>query len=81
VEHAEGADGYEVRLAFDGDCCTVEVVDAGRGAVPLPLDLTPPDTTATGGRGLSIIAMCADSLQLTPRRPHGLTVRFTKRLG
>ena len=30
--------------------------------------------------GLSIIAMSTDSLRLTPRRPHGLTVRFTKRI-
>jgi hypothetical protein len=48
--------------------------------VGLPTDLTPPDPTYERGRGLSIIAMVTDSLHLTPRRPHGLAVRFTKRL-
>lgn len=80
VKHAVGADGYEVRVTSDDDCCVVEIIDTGRLAVRLPLDLTLPDLADERGRGLSIIAMSTDSLQLTPRRPHGLAVRFTKRL-
>jgi hypothetical protein len=48
--------------------------------VRLPIDLSLPDPSEEGGRGLSIMAMSTDSLRLTPRRPHGLAVRFTKRL-
>ena len=80
VKHAAGANGYDVRVTFDGDCCVVEIIDTGRNTIRLPIDLTPPDLTDDRGRGLSIIAMSTDSLQLTPRRPHGLAVRFTKRL-
>lgn len=80
VEHAEGADGYEVRVTVDDDCCIVDIIDTGRRVVRLPIDLTPPDPTSKRGRGLSIIATMTDSLHLTPRRPQGLAVRFTKRL-
>jgi serine/threonine-protein kinase RsbW len=80
VKHAAGADEYEVRLTFDEDCCIVEIIDTGRHAMRLPIDLTPADPTDERGRGLSIIARSTDSLQLTPRRPHGLALRFTKRL-
>lgn len=80
VEHATGADGYEVHVTLDGDCCVVDIVDAGRDTVRLPIDLTMPGPTEERGRGLSIMSMSTDSLRLTPRRPHGLAVRFTKRL-
>jgi serine/threonine-protein kinase RsbW len=82
VKHAQGSDGYEVRLTFDDDCCIVDIIDTGRHQLRLPTDLTPPDPTHEPGRGrgLSIIAALTDSLHLTPRSPHGLAVRFTKRL-
>lgn len=79
VRHAVGTDGYEVRVTVDDSRCVVEVIDGGRHAVRLPARPTLPGPAVEGGRGLSIIAMCSDSVQMTPRRPHGFAVRFTKR--
>jgi serine/threonine-protein kinase RsbW len=80
VQHAAGADGYEVHITVDDDCCVVDIIDNGRGAARLPIIPLMPDFTEERGRGLSIMAMYTDSLHLSPRRPHGLAVRFTKRL-
>lgn len=80
VQHAEGADDYEVRVSFEEDCCIVDILDNGPGTVLLPVNPSMPDITAECGRGLAIMAMSTDSLRMTPRRPHGLAVRFTKRL-
>jgi serine/threonine-protein kinase RsbW len=80
VQHAVGADGYDVRVTFDEDRCVVDIIDDGRGAVRPPLIPSMPDVTAERGRGLSIMARSTDSLQISPRQPHGLAVRFTKRL-
>jgi serine/threonine-protein kinase RsbW len=80
VKHAVGTDGYEVRVTVDDDRCVVEVIDAGRGVVRLSDDPALPGPAGESGRGLSIIAMCSDSVQMTARQPHGFAVRFTKRL-
>jgi len=80
VQHAVGADGYEVRAVLDEECCVVDIVDNGRSAVRLPVSPSMPDVIEERGRGLSIMAMSTDSLQIRSRRPHGLAVRFTKRL-
>jgi serine/threonine-protein kinase RsbW len=79
VQHAAGTDMYEVRVTFD-DYCVVDIVDEGRRAVRFPSNPSMPDLTEERGRGLSIMAITTDSLQVSPRRPHGLAVRFTKRL-
>jgi serine/threonine-protein kinase RsbW len=80
VQHAVGADEYDVRVAIDEECCVVDIVDNGRTAVRFPVNPSMPDVIEERGRGLSIIAMSTDSLQISPRRPHGLAVRFTKGL-
>jgi len=80
VQHATGADGYEVRAVLDEECCVVDIADNGRSAVRLPVSPSMPDVIEERGRGMSIMAVSTDSLQISPRRPHGLAVRFTKRL-
>jgi serine/threonine-protein kinase RsbW len=80
VQHAVGVDLYEVGITFDAGYCVVDIIDNGRRAARLPVNLLMPDPTDERGRGLSIMAMCTNSLQISPRRPHGLAVRFTKRL-
>ena len=80
VQHAVGADGYEVSVSFDDDCCVVDILDNGRRAPQLPVNPSMPHAIEERGRGLSIMAMTTDSLQISPRQPHGLAVRFTKRL-
>jgi serine/threonine-protein kinase RsbW len=80
VQHAVGADGYEVHIGFDDACCVVNIIDNGRHALQLPTNPSMPDLTEECGRGLSIMALSTDSLQISPRQPHGLAVRFTKRL-
>jgi hypothetical protein len=42
VQHAVGADGYEVRVTFD-DCCVVDIIDNGRQTVRLPIEPSMPD--------------------------------------
>ena len=80
LEHATGADGYEVRAVLDEECCVVDIADNGRSAVRLPVSPSMPDVIEERGRGMSIMAVSTDSLHISPRRPHGLAVRFTKRL-
>lgn len=80
VQHAVGSDGYEVRVSFEERCCVVDILDNGQDVLRPPLNRSTPHTAGEQGRGLSIMAVSTDSLHLAPRRPHGLAVRFTKRL-
>jgi serine/threonine-protein kinase RsbW len=81
VEHARLGAGYCVSLVADPYRCTVEVTDSGIGLgdghrVPE----TAPGSVAGRGRGIGIIRACTDWLELEPIEPHGLAVRFGKRL-
>ena len=80
VQHAVGSDDYEIRVRFDDDCCVVDIVDDGRREATFPVRPSMPKANYERGRGLRIMAMSTDSLQVSPRRPHGVAVRFTKRL-
>ncbi|MGX6608523.1 ATP-binding protein [Micromonosporaceae bacterium Da 78-11] len=79
VEHARTGDDYQVTLTADGERCSVEVVDSGVG---LRADHERPPTTVTAlrGRGLKIIRACTDSMGVDVLEPHGLAVRFSKKL-
>jgi serine/threonine-protein kinase RsbW len=80
VEHAIGSDSYEVRVTFDLDCCVVDIIDTGHGVAPPPTKPSMPAAGKLRGRGLSIMALSTDTLQISPQRPSGLAVRFIKRI-
>jgi serine/threonine-protein kinase RsbW len=80
IRHAGPCQSYQVQVGFDERECTIEVTDDGPG---LPAD------AATGpmaqvldesGRGLRIIALVMDEVEVEPRRPRGTLLRLVKRL-
>jgi serine/threonine-protein kinase RsbW len=81
VEHASLGADYRVTITADPQRCAIEIVDCGVGLADqrqFRREAGPP--AAPRGRGMAIIQACTDSLDLTPVRPHGLAVRFSKRL-
>jgi serine/threonine-protein kinase RsbW len=78
IIHGSGAEGDAVRLAarMDGDMLVFEVADRG-SARP---DGDPVERLAEGGRGLELVSMVMDEVQLV-RRPDGGVLRFAKRRG
>ncbi|MFI7543653.1 ATP-binding protein [Actinoplanes sp. NPDC049599] len=81
VEHAHLAAEYHVTITADRHRCAVEIVDCGVGiADPARVRPSSVAPAAHRGRGIMIMQACTDSLDLAPVDPHGLAVRFTKRL-
>ena len=81
VEHARHGGEYRVTITADPHRCAVEIVDCGVGMIDerrFRRDVVPP--ASLRGRGIAIIRACTDSLDLTAVDPHGLAVRFSKRL-
>jgi serine/threonine-protein kinase RsbW len=80
IRHAVASQNYQVRVGFDERRCVIEVIDDGPG-----LELTPTATEMASpfdeyGRGLHIIALVTDEVEVRRRRPHGTLLRFVKRL-
>jgi serine/threonine-protein kinase RsbW len=76
IIHGSGAEGDAVRLAAraNGDMLVFEVADRGReqpGSDPI-------ERLAEGGRGLELVSMVMDEVQLVRRGGGGL-LRFAKR--
>ncbi|MEU8615886.1 ATP-binding protein [Actinoplanes sp. NPDC048791] len=80
IEHARLGADYCVTVTADPELCVVEVADCGIGIADGHMLLQPVAPAATRGRGIMLIRACTDSLHLTAVEPHGLTVRFSKRL-
>lgn len=80
IRHAASSEDYEVRVGVDERRCVIEVIDDGPG-----LDISSTETTMASpfdeyGRGLRIIALVSDEVEVRRRRPHGTLLRFVKRL-
>ena len=85
IRHAERSQNYQVQVGFDETQCTIEVTDDGPGIDdPEPLDPQDPEPLPSpfseSGRGLRIIALVADEVEVRRRRPKGTLLRFVKRL-
>jgi serine/threonine-protein kinase RsbW len=83
VNHADGADKFQVHLDVAGDRCSIDVVDHGAGFDTTEFDATEMDgsTPVAGserGRGLFLIRALSDNvrLQSSPRR--GSLIHFEK---
>jgi serine/threonine-protein kinase RsbW len=79
VQHAVGEPTYDVLIETEGDECVIMVDDRSSAAdVPVPTNM--PEATAIAGRGLAIMGMTMDRLELNPAPAGGLLTRFSKRL-
>ncbi|RLK24743.1 serine/threonine-protein kinase RsbW [Micromonospora sp. M71_S20] len=78
VVHAVAAADYTVDVTVNDDQCTIEVSDRGDGFV-LPRSQMP-DSSATSGRGLHIVAALVDHLDVVSTAGTCTRLRFTKRL-
>ena len=83
VEHAGSATGYSVTAQIDGDCCRIEVADAGPGILRDRFrhpsrPLTHPGRHAEHGRGLILIEALVDHVHFHDRPGHGTVVAFDK---
>jgi serine/threonine-protein kinase RsbW len=80
VEHARTGPDYCVTVVADSQRCSVEVVDSGIGLPAGRREKAPVTITEPRGRGLRIIRACTDSMDVDVLEPHGVAVRFTKKL-
>jgi serine/threonine-protein kinase RsbW len=80
VLHADGHE-YRVHVDVDDQRCVIEVVDAGPGLDPAVLgSVRFPRGLAQHGRGLALLGVYSDQLELHAVEPRGLAVKITKNL-
>jgi len=79
VRHADGVQTYELAAESDDSECVITVNDNGPG---LPEDQTEtmPAPNALSGRGLALMSVSTDGVELRRRHGGGLSVRLFKRL-
>jgi serine/threonine-protein kinase RsbW len=80
IEHARLGADYCVTVTADLELCMVEVADCGVGIADRRVLFQAVAPASTRGRGIMLIRACTDSLDLAAVEPHGLAVRFSKRL-
>jgi serine/threonine-protein kinase RsbW len=87
IRHAVPSQSYQVQVGFDERRCTIEVLDEGPGIEDEGPGIEMASTVKAmaspfdeHGRGLRIIALVADEVEVRRRRPHGTLLRFVKRL-
>ena len=79
IRHADTEHDYEVRLDVDDEECSITVTDAG--AVFDPADPAQmPEPTATGGRGMALMAALSDTTRFENQPEVGTIVHLVKRL-
>ena len=78
VDHARGADTFEVRLDVAGNHCAIDVLDNGAGFDPATAVTATPAAHCERGRGLFLIKALSENvrMQSTPRR--GSLIHFEK---
>lgn len=79
VLHADGQQVYELAAESDESDCVITVNDDGPG---LTIDQSAgmPTAAALGRRGMALIRVSTDAIELRRRRSGGLSVRMSKRL-
>src|SRR5690242_4009286 len=79
VTHAAGAAGYELAAESEGSDCVICVTDDGPGTNhQVPAEM--PSVEVECGRGMSIMRLMTDRLEVRRRCSGGLSVRMLKRL-
>ena len=81
LDHAEGAEEYEVSAGIDGDMCVIEVIDRGSNDFdPALLGHEPADGHAEEGRGIQLMRALVDRVHFDNREQVGTVVHLEKRL-
>jgi serine/threonine-protein kinase RsbW len=79
VQHADSGPDYEIVVETEDAECVITVSDHSRTTgVPEPRAM--PRPTATHGRGLAIMNLMMDGIDLQPRPAGGLSTRLFKTL-
>jgi serine/threonine-protein kinase RsbW len=79
IRHAGPCQSYQVQVGFDERECTIEVTDDGPGLSADAAARPMAPVLAESGRGLRIIALVMDEVEVR-RRPRGTLLRLVKRL-
>jgi len=79
VDHAPAVYEYDVAVTVDATWCVAEVFDCGPGMTE-PWRDRHRGPRALRGRGLHLIRVVTDNVELRAVHPHGLAIRMTKRL-
>jgi serine/threonine-protein kinase RsbW len=79
VRHADGDETYELAAESDDSGCVITVNDAGPG-LPELSGAPMPATDALSGRGLALMRLLTDRVELQRRGEGGLSVRMFKTL-
>jgi serine/threonine-protein kinase RsbW len=80
VRHAHHSDDYEINVSIQEDLCAIDVVDSGNGFDEAHLQAALPHPTEEEGRGLHIIRMLTENVQLAHHPKRGSVVHFEKQL-
>lgn len=80
VGHSQGEGDVEVTIMVQDDRCTVEVGNPDGSFDERTMRAAMPDPMAEGGRGLPLIRILADTVQILHPRPGWVLVRMVKRL-
>lgn len=81
IRHAEASQNFQVRVRFDEKQCAIEVCDDGPGIDAAPdLDAPMASPFDESGRGLRMIALVTDEIEVRRGRTKGTVLRFVKRL-
>lgn len=80
VEHATGAEEYEVRLVVEAEQCAITVIDAGRGFDADERSRAMPVASDVRGRGVALMHALADRTRLSSGPEAGTAVLIVKEL-
>jgi serine/threonine-protein kinase RsbW len=80
VRHASGPPVYELAAESEDSECVITVNDDGPGLPSTALEATMPSPATLSGRGLALMKISTDGLEMRRRRSGGLSVRMLKRL-
>nr|WP_240942669.1 ATP-binding protein [Planosporangium thailandense] len=80
VQHAAFSDEYEVSISIEGATCSIDVVDSGHGYDEASLQASMPHPSAEEGRGLHLIRMLTENVQLGHHPKQGTIMHFEKKL-
>jgi serine/threonine-protein kinase RsbW len=78
INHATGADEFEVRLDVADDHCAIDVLDSGTGFDATGAGAGWPDTGSERGRGLFLIRALSDNVRMHSAPRSGSLIHFEK---
>jgi serine/threonine-protein kinase RsbW len=78
IEHAAGADKFEVRLDVAEDHCAIDVLDNGTGFDASSAGTDPPAAESEHGRGLFLIKALSDNVRMHSAPRSGSLIHFEK---